>query len=116
MKTIPNPAALVWRKSSYSNGGDANCVEVSDGFPGAVPVRDSKNPAGGVLLFPDTAWSGFMATVKDGRLLSPAERAERAGKALTALKKWNGYAPAAAQQQDVDRELDRRLAEVTGSR
>ncbi|MFI2260054.1 DUF397 domain-containing protein [Streptomyces tubercidicus] len=66
MKTIPNLAASTWRKSSYSNGGDANCVEVSDGFPGAVPVRDSKNPTGGVLLFPAGAWSAFIATVKGG--------------------------------------------------
>ncbi|GFE15323.1 hypothetical protein Sgleb_33700 [Streptomyces glebosus] len=68
MKTIPNLAANVWRKSSYSNGGDANCVEVSDGFPGAVPVRDSKNPSGGALLIPTDAWSAFIAGVKDGRL------------------------------------------------
>ncbi|MGW2916905.1 DUF397 domain-containing protein [Streptomyces angustmyceticus] len=68
MKTIPNPSAVVWRKSSYSNGGDANCVEVSDGFPGAVPVRDSKNPTGGVLLFPADAWAAFIGSVKDGRL------------------------------------------------
>ncbi|MGW7490939.1 DUF397 domain-containing protein [Streptomyces sp. NPDC054786] len=68
MKTIPNPAALAWRKSSYSNGGDANCIEISDGFPGAVPVRDSKNPTGGVLLFPAEAWSAFIATVKVNQL------------------------------------------------
>ncbi|RXS58806.1 DUF397 domain-containing protein [Streptomyces sioyaensis] len=105
---------MAWRKSSYSDGGEDNCVEVSDGFPGVVPVRDSKNPTGGVLLFPATAWSGFIATVKNGRLLTPAERAERARKALTTLKEWNGYVPAAAQQQDLDCELDRRLAQVTG--
>ncbi|MGA5560252.1 DUF397 domain-containing protein [Streptomyces platensis] len=68
MRTFPNLAAIAWRKSSYSNGGDANCVEVSDRFPGAVPVRDSKNPAGGVLLFPAAAWSAFIGGVKDGRL------------------------------------------------
>ncbi|MCF3173658.1 DUF397 domain-containing protein [Streptomyces sioyaensis] len=112
---MPDPAALAWRKSSYSDGAEDNCVEVSDGFPSIVPVRDSKNPTGGVLLFPAIAWSGFIATVKNGRLLPPAERAERAGKALTALKKWNGYAPTAAQQQALDGELDRRLAQVTGS-
>ncbi|MFD9207511.1 DUF397 domain-containing protein [Streptomyces sioyaensis] len=114
MDTISNLLGAAWRKSSYSNGGDANCVEIADGFPGAVPVRDSKNPTGGVLLFPAAAWSGFIATVKNGRLLPPAERAERAEKALTALKKWNGYAPTAVQQQDLDGELDRRLAQVTG--
>ncbi|WP_328547392.1 DUF397 domain-containing protein [Streptomyces platensis] len=68
MKTIPNLASVVWRKSSYSDGGEDNCVEVSDGFPGAVPVRDSKNPTGGVLFFPAAAWSAFIGGVKDGRL------------------------------------------------
>lgn len=47
-------------------------------------------------------------------LLTPAERAERAEKARTALKKWNGYAPTAAEQQGLDGELDRRMAQVTG--
>lgn len=42
-------------------------------------------------------------------LLTPQERAERAEKALAALKKWNGYAPTAAEQQALDDELDRRL-------
>jgi hypothetical protein len=46
-------------------------------------------------------------------LLTPAERAERAEKALAALKEWNGYAPTAVEEQDLDRELDRRLAQVT---
>ncbi|SEE75454.1 protein of unknown function [Streptomyces sp. 2112.3] len=68
MKTIPNLSGVAWRKSSYSDGGEDNCVEVSDGFPGAVPVRDSKNPTGGVLLFPAEAWSAFIATVKADQL------------------------------------------------
>ncbi|MFE2499749.1 hypothetical protein ACFXKS_36895 [Streptomyces scopuliridis] len=46
-------------------------------------------------------------------LLTPAERAERAAKALAALKEWTGYAPSAAEQSALDRELDRRLAQVT---
>ncbi|PBC83537.1 protein of unknown function [Streptomyces sp. 2224.1] len=68
MKTIPNLSGVAWRKSSYSDGGEDNCVEVSDGFPGAVPVRDSKNPTGGVLLFPAEAWSAFIVTVKADQL------------------------------------------------
>ncbi|MFG2528426.1 DUF397 domain-containing protein [Streptomyces sp. NPDC048516] len=68
MKTIPNLSGVAWRKSSYSDGGEDNCVEVSDGFPGAVPVRDSKNPSGGVLLFPAEAWTSFIATVKADQL------------------------------------------------
>ncbi|MGW0548102.1 hypothetical protein [Streptomyces altiplanensis] len=47
-------------------------------------------------------------------LLTPAERAERAEKAKAALKEWNGYAPTTAQEQDLDSELDRRLARVAG--
>ncbi|MFB6951197.1 DUF397 domain-containing protein, partial [Streptomyces niveus] len=30
-----------WRKSSFSGGGNGNCLEVADGHP-VVPVRDSK--------------------------------------------------------------------------
>ncbi|MFE7077411.1 hypothetical protein ACFU96_45775 [Streptomyces sp. NPDC057620] len=47
-------------------------------------------------------------------LLTPAERAERAEKARTALAQWNGYAPTTAEERDLDSELDRRLAQVTG--
>ncbi|MDX3643107.1 hypothetical protein [Streptomyces sp. MB09-02B] len=46
-------------------------------------------------------------------LLTPAERAERAAKALASLTEWNGYAPTAAEEQDLDSELDRRLARVS---
>ncbi|MGN5634403.1 DUF397 domain-containing protein [Streptomyces sp. AC154] len=49
-----------WRKSSYSDGGDNNCVEVSDSFPALVPVRDSKTPAGPALVFTAAAWSTFV--------------------------------------------------------
>ncbi|MCX5376634.1 hypothetical protein [Streptomyces sp. NBC_00091] len=42
-------------------------------------------------------------------LLTPAERAERAERARAALRDWNGYAPTAAEQQELDSELDRRL-------
>ncbi|MEV7441513.1 hypothetical protein ACFYYS_33710 [Streptomyces sp. NPDC002120] len=47
-------------------------------------------------------------------LLTPAERAERAERARAALQDWNGYAPTPSEQQDLDSELDRRLAEARG--
>ncbi|MEV6406103.1 hypothetical protein AB0M58_24585 [Streptomyces bobili] len=47
-------------------------------------------------------------------LLTPAERAERAEKALAALRDWNGYAPTAAEERDLDAELNRRLARAAG--
>ncbi|MER6443305.1 hypothetical protein ABT275_44580 [Streptomyces sp. NPDC001185] len=46
-------------------------------------------------------------------LLTPAERAERAAQALATLKEWNGYAPTATEEQELDNELDRRLAQVS---
>ncbi|THA78164.1 DUF397 domain-containing protein [Streptomyces sp. A0642] len=56
--TVTGGAA--WRKSSYSgtNGGD--CVEVADGCAASVPVRDSKNPGGPVLVVGADAWQGFV--------------------------------------------------------
>ncbi|MGC5363863.1 hypothetical protein ACPXCE_19685 [Streptomyces sp. DT24] len=47
-------------------------------------------------------------------LLIPAERAERAERALASLQAWNGYAPTPSEQEELDDELDRRLAQVTG--
>ncbi|WP_404960652.1 DUF397 domain-containing protein [Streptomyces sp. 147326] len=56
---------LSWRKSSYSNGDGGDCLEVSDGLPGVVPVRDSKLAgAGPVLAFRDSAWAPFIEAVK----------------------------------------------------
>ncbi|MFJ2187539.1 DUF397 domain-containing protein [Kitasatospora sp. NPDC087861] len=60
-----NEFSLEWRKSSFS-GAQSECVEVAVGMPGAVPVRDSKNPAGPALVFAAEAWSAFVAGVKGG--------------------------------------------------
>ncbi|MFI0237183.1 DUF397 domain-containing protein [Streptomyces sp. NPDC016845] len=57
--------AARWRKSSYSNGDGGHCVEVADGVPGIVPVRDSKNPDGGVIVVADAAWSAFITNVRE---------------------------------------------------
>lgn len=54
----------IWRKSSYSGQNGGNCIEVADGFPGAVPVRDSKDPHGPALVFAADAWSAFVAEVR----------------------------------------------------
>jgi hypothetical protein len=63
---IHDLSAAQWRKSSYSNADGGNCVEVADGFPGVLPVRDSKNPEGPSLVFPAAAWTAFVAAVKAG--------------------------------------------------
>ncbi|NJQ01296.1 DUF397 domain-containing protein [Streptomyces zingiberis] len=57
-----------WRKSSYSNQDGGECIEVSDDFAPSVPVRDSKNPHGPVIVFPADGWSSFIAAVKRGTL------------------------------------------------
>lgn len=65
---IPDASAVSsWRKSSYSNGEPGGeCIEIADGFPGAVPVRDSKDPGGPALVFAASAWSAFVAALKAG--------------------------------------------------
>lgn len=64
MSTAPDLTTAVWRKSSYSNGEGGACVEVSDGFTGVVPVRDSKSPEGPALVVSDNAWSAFIGFAK----------------------------------------------------
>ena len=53
--------SLTWRKSSYSDGGPGNCLEMADGLSDTVPVRDSKRPEGDILFFSRDAWSRFLA-------------------------------------------------------
>lgn len=66
MSATPDLSTAPWRKSSYSNGNGGECVEIADGVPGLMPVRDSKDPEGPALLFPVGAWSAFIAGVKAG--------------------------------------------------
>lgn len=49
-----------WRKSSYSGGGNGDCVEVALN-PRRVAVRDSKNATGPTLEFPAAQWRRFVA-------------------------------------------------------
>ncbi|WP_329252162.1 DUF397 domain-containing protein [Streptomyces sp. NBC_01478] len=53
-----------WRKSTYSGGSGDNCLEVADGHPALIPVRDSKNPHGPKLVFQAAAWSDFVEDLK----------------------------------------------------
>lgn len=65
MTTIRDASALLaWRKSSYSDNGEGGCIEVSDGHPAGVPVRDSKAPHGPAVVFEADAWSSFVTAVK----------------------------------------------------
>ncbi|GHI78905.1 hypothetical protein Sspor_44660 [Streptomyces spororaveus] len=60
--------ATRWRRSSYSNGDGGNCVEVADGLPGLVPVRDSKRPHGPAVVVAAGAWGPFVRALKAGEL------------------------------------------------
>ncbi|MGW6772806.1 DUF397 domain-containing protein [Streptomyces sp. NPDC055037] len=39
-------------------------MEVADGIPHTVPIRDSKNPTGPTLITSHTAWTTFIAFAK----------------------------------------------------
>jgi hypothetical protein len=58
-------ARAMWRKSSYSSGNGGNCVEVASNLPGAVAVRDSKDPDGPKLAVSKRAWSAFVQGIKE---------------------------------------------------
>ena len=58
-------SALRWFKSSYSTNDGPDCVEVA-AAPGAVRVRDSKEPTGPHLVVTTRAWDGFVRYTADG--------------------------------------------------
>ncbi|MGA5416649.1 DUF397 domain-containing protein [Streptomyces pseudogriseolus] len=42
-------------------------MEVADGLPGLVPVRDSKAPHGPTLCFEGASWAVFIGDLKSRR-------------------------------------------------
>lgn len=50
---------ITWRKSSFSEGSQGNCVEVACG-PAGVAVRDSKNAAGPRLTIDHEGWRALI--------------------------------------------------------
>ncbi|MFJ8841372.1 DUF397 domain-containing protein [Streptomyces cyaneofuscatus] len=64
MSQSPDLSTARWRSSSYSNTNGGECVQVSDDYPGLVPVRDSKNPTGPALIVRAAAWGPFMASIR----------------------------------------------------
>jgi hypothetical protein len=64
-----NLETATWRRSSYSGSG-GDCLEVAVGFVGALPIRDSKNPAGAGLVLGADAWTSFIGAVKADALPS----------------------------------------------
>ncbi|MFI6494783.1 DUF397 domain-containing protein [Streptomyces sp. NPDC050564] len=67
--SIPNASTLSgWCKSSYSGGDQGSCIEVLDGYPSGVPVRDSKNPHGPALNIKPSAWTSFVSAIQSRTL------------------------------------------------
>ncbi|WP_035796673.1 DUF397 domain-containing protein [Kitasatospora mediocidica] len=54
-----------WVKSRHSNNG-GDCVEIVRDLGVVVPVRDSKDPAGPVLVFAADVFASFVAGIKAG--------------------------------------------------
>jgi hypothetical protein len=56
---------LHWFKSSYSDSSNGNdCVEVAT-TPARIHIRDSKNPAHGMLTVSPGTWAEFVVSVGD---------------------------------------------------
>ena len=58
-------SGTAWRKSSYSDTGGGNCVEV--GQAAGVVVRDTTDRAGVALAFPASAWRTLLAEIRVSR-------------------------------------------------
>jgi hypothetical protein len=54
---------LAWKKSSYSSGTGGNCVEVAGLPDGGRAIRDSKNPACGMLLLTPAQWRALATSL-----------------------------------------------------
>jgi hypothetical protein len=64
MSSVDVSGALGWRKSARSVANGA-CVEVAPAM-GTIVVRDSVNPAGGMIRYSTRTWHAFLAEAKAG--------------------------------------------------
>lgn len=62
---IPDHAHAAWRKSSYSGGNGASCVEVAV-LDGAVAVRNTNQPDAGTLVFTPAEIDAWIKGCKAG--------------------------------------------------
>ncbi|WPB92515.1 DUF397 domain-containing protein [Streptomyces malaysiensis] len=64
MSTDLDLTAAEWIRSSYSDANGGQCVEFSRSFAqthDTIPVRDSKNPHGPVLIVSAAGWASFVS-------------------------------------------------------
>jgi hypothetical protein len=65
--------ATEWRKSSYSDSSGGECVEIAT-TPATVHVRDSKRIGGPALRLRPGSWNVFLTGLKPGGLGEPEQR------------------------------------------
>jgi predicted secreted Zn-dependent protease len=76
-EVVSNPnTGLAWHKATASATG--NCVEVAVARNSRIMVRDSKNPAGGLLAFTEAEWHAFLDGVAAGEFTLDSLRGYRA--------------------------------------
>ncbi|MFD8382809.1 DUF397 domain-containing protein [Streptomyces sp. NPDC059679] len=61
---------LIWRKSSFSEGGALNCVEVATDPTGTLHLRESDDPHTVITTTPTTLHA-LLRTIKTGALDHP---------------------------------------------
>jgi Domain of unknown function (DUF397) len=65
-------ASAQWRTSSYSGGNGGQCIQVAtqantrEDLGQLCAIRDSKDPAGPVLVFRSRQWRAFTTVIKAG--------------------------------------------------
>lgn len=62
--TTSEYTSLVWRKAQRSTNNGA-CVEIAS-VAGKIAVRDSKDPAGPILVYTPTEFGAFLDGAKKG--------------------------------------------------
>jgi hypothetical protein len=63
MTSAPQLDGSTWRKASRSDNKGGECVEVAMTSQ-VVAVRDSKNPAGGLLAVTPDSWRAFTDSLR----------------------------------------------------
>lgn len=72
MDQLDQNALTRWRKSSRTSASGADCVEIAlVGDGDGAAVRDTKNRAGGTLLFDSAGWESFLGAAKAGAFDRP---------------------------------------------
>ncbi|MDQ0933844.1 DUF397 domain-containing protein [Streptomyces turgidiscabies] len=56
-----------WFKSSYSSDAGGSCVEIATLASAQIALRDSKHPEGPALTLPPSAFTAFVAHVRQER-------------------------------------------------